>query len=131
MGISYAGKGLVIEEMGEKIFVIGDLHLGYEEILNRAGVFITRKMFEEMINGLERIFEKIGKVDKIILLGDVKHDFGRIVKQEWNDVLGLIDYLEGKLRKGGKIIIIKGNHDGIIGPIAKKREIEARDFYIF
>jgi len=114
MGISYLGKCLLIEEKGENILVIGDLHLGYEESLNRGGVFISRKMFEEMIGELERIFSKSGKIDKIVLLGDVKHNFSGVLRQEWDEVSGLLEYLEGKLKDGGEIIIIRGNHDNYL-----------------
>ncbi len=129
--IKYLGKCLLIEDEDKKILVVGDLHLGYEETLNQAGVFLTRKMFEEMISYFELIFGDVGKVDYIVLLGDVKHDFGRVLKQEWNDVLGLFDYLEGKLNENGKIIITKGNHDAVLQAIAKKREfVEMRDYFV-
>ncbi len=130
MGISYLGKSLFIEEMGERILVIGDLHLGYEENLNKSGVFISRKMFEEMLLEMDKIFAKIEKVDKIILLGDVKHDFGGILKQEWNDVLGLIEYLKGKLNDGGEIIIVKGNHDNYLKNIALKEGVKVCDYFV-
>jgi len=46
-----------------------------------------------------------------VLLGDVKHDFGKIARQEWKEVLELFDFFK---RKNCNIIIIKGNHDKII-----------------
>ena len=97
------------------MLVVGDLHLGYEEYLNRAGVFVSRKMFEEMISYFDKVFEKIGKIDETILLGDVKHDFGSIMKQEWNDVAALLNYLEKKCKK---FVFVKGIHEIIIEPIA-------------
>ena len=132
MKISYLGKCLLISENGKKILVVGDLHLGYEETLNQAGIFLTRKMFEEVIAYFELIFSRIGKVDNIVLLGDIKHKFGDILRQEWNDVLRLFDYLQSKLNEDGKIIITKGNHDVILEPIAKKREfVEMKDYFVF
>ena len=132
MEISYIGKCLLISEKGKKILIIGDLHLGYEEVLNQGGVFVTRKMFDEMIDYFNEVFDKIGKMDKIILLGDVKHNFGGILKQEWNDVLELIDYLSEKIEKEGEIVIVKGNHDTILAPILKRREgIKLVDYFIF
>jgi len=78
------------------------------------------------------IFSKIGKVESVVLLGDVKHNFGGILKQEWNDVLGLFDYFEGKLRKNGKIIIVRGNHDNILEPIVRKRKnVVMKDYFVF
>ncbi len=120
--MKYIGKCICINVRGKKILVIGDLHLGYEEVLNEAGVFVTREMFKEMLGYLDRVFDRVGGVDYVVLLGDVKHNFGGILRQEWNDVLGLFDYLEGKLNGNGRIVITKGNHDNILEPIVRKRE---------
>lgn len=126
--IKYIGKCLLIEEKGRRILAIGDLHLGFEESMNESGILISRGMFDEMISEFDSIFDKIEGVDEIVLLGDVKHAFGRIARQEWNDVLKLIDYFSEKC---GKLIIIKGNHDKIVEPILKKREnVKIMDFYL-
>ena len=123
MKMEYLGKCLLINEGKEKILCVGDLHLGYEGVLNKSGVFVSRQMFKEMINYFDKVFEKTGNVDKIILLGDVKHEIGSIMKQEWNDVLGLIRYLGKKLSEDGEIIVVKGNHDKILEPILRNIEI--------
>ena len=123
--IEYIGKCVLIDK---KILVVGDLHLGYEDSLNRSGVFVSRVMFNEMILYFDKVFEKIGKVKEIVLLGDVKHNFGGISEQEWGDTLRLLDYFSQKTKK---IVIVKGNHDKIIEPIARKREIVVKDYYIY
>src|SRR3989338_4885293 len=129
--IEYIGKCLLIEDGEKKILAVGDLHLGYEEVLNQVGVFVTREMFKEMISYFDKVFDKVGEVDYIVLLGDVKHDFGRILRQELNDVSGLFDYFERKIGKRGEIVIVKGNHDIILGPIVKKREkVKIVDYFI-
>jgi len=128
MEIKYIGKCLLVETDEKRILVIGDLHLGFEEALNRSGVFVSRQMFDEMISYLDRVSGKIGEVDEVVLLGDVKHVFGSVLKQEWNDVLGLFDYLNEKCKK---ITIVKGNHDSILEPVvAQRRGVELLDFYI-
>lgn len=127
LSFEYIGKCLLINTFGKKILVIGDLHLGYEEFLNRSGVLVSRHLFDEMISYLEIVFSKTGKVNEIILLGDVKHFFGGVAKQEWSDFNKLTNYLR---KKSGKIIIIKGNHDKIIEPIAERAEIEVKEIYI-
>jgi len=128
--IKYIGKCLLLnvgEQRKEKILVIGDLHLGFEESLNRSGVLISRKMFEELLEDLDEIFSAVGEVDKIVLLGDVKNDFGEINKQEWSDVVKLFEYLEDKCKE---IVIIKGNHDNMLKGIAKQRDIEVKDYFV-
>ena len=130
--IEYIGKCLLIRNGKEKILCVGDLHLGYEEVLNRSGIMISREMFKEMIDYLERVFEKVGGVDYVVLLGDVKHQFGNIERQEWNEVLGLINYLKGKLNEKGEIVVVKGNHDKILEPILRNNErVILKNYYIY
>ena len=74
MKIRYIGKCLLLEGRKEKVLVVGDLHLGYEEALNRSGVFISRQMFDEIISDFNAIFGEVGKVDKIIILGDIQNN---------------------------------------------------------
>ncbi len=115
----------------EKILIVGDLHLGYEDSLASKGFAVPRSQFIQTKEILERIFKKIGKVKKIILLGDVKHVFGKIMKQEFFDFEQLIRLFNENLIKKGEIIITKGNHDTILEPISKKYEnITLYDQYI-
>jgi uncharacterized protein len=126
--IEYIGKTLLIEEGREKILVIGDLHLGYEMGLNKSGISVGGKMYEEMIVELDNVFAEVGKVDKIILLGDVKHEFSENTNQEWNDVLKLFDYL---LVHCKEIVVCKGNHDNYLATIAGKRGIRVVNCFVF
>ena len=111
------------------ILVIGDLHIGYDE---RFGRSIGQVQLENILEKLEGIFKQIKelgvRVKEVILLGDVKHYFGEISDIEWRETLSLLDYIKVKSR-GAKIIIIKGNHDNILEPIIKKRNIDLKDYY--
>ncbi len=154
--IEYIGKCLLLTSGKERVLAIGDLHLGYEEVLNKSGILVSRQIFKEVICELDEIFGEIGRringngtlvkggdggkkgeeeygkeekiIDKAILLGDIKHNFGRILKQEWSDVLGLFDYLAKRCRK---IVLIKGNHDTILKPIARKRGLQIRNYWVW
>ena len=127
--VSFIGKCLLIETNEKRILVIGDLHLGYEESLNVEGVFVFGQMFDEYLKYLDMVFEKTGKVDYIVLLGDVKHNFGTIMKQERTDIFYFFNYLEKKCEK---IIIAKGNHDSILEfAFGRKENIELKDFFVF
>jgi uncharacterized protein len=111
-----------------EILIFGDLHLGYEEYISDRGIF-PRVQFKGIIEKLDKIFillkkERI-KLKKVIILGDIKHEFGKISDLEWSDTKKLLDYLE----KYAKIIIVKGNHDNILKPIIKKRKIIFKDYY--
>ena len=71
-------------------------------------------------------------IKKIIILGDLKHEFGKISDLEWKEGIKLLDYLDNKVSSKNKtkgIVLIKGNHDNILGPIAKKRDIILKNYY--
>tara|TARA_Y100000310_G_scaffold343478_1_gene451323 strand:+ start:12099 stop:12812 length:714 start_codon:yes stop_codon:yes gene_type:complete len=107
--------------------IITDVHIGHEEALNRQGILVPRFQFKDIIQRLEKILSKTGKLDKIIINGDLKHEFGRISDQEWRNVLKLLDFLQ---KHCNKILITKGNHDPIIKPIADKRNIEIKEQFV-
>ena len=104
--------------------VIGDVHIGYEEALNKEGVLIPRFQFEDTLTRLKKAI-KNRKFDSIILLGDVKHEFGTISETEWRNTLQFLDTLLGYTKN---VILIKGNHDKILEPIANKRNLEVKDY---
>jgi len=109
-----------------KTLIIADVHLGFEEALNKQGVFVPRFQFREIISRLKPILEK-AKPYTIIINGDLKHEFGSISEQEWLETLGILDFLSGHCKK---IVLVRGNHDTILGPIADKRNVEVRDYVV-
>lgn len=126
MVYEFIGKCLLVKTEGKKILVIGDLHLGYEEFLNRAGVFVSRAMLNEILDYLRAILKRTGKVEEVVFLGDVKHVFGRILNQEWTDFLKIADCLKEMCEK---ITIVRGNHDVVLDAVAEKNEVELKNFY--
>lgn len=106
--------------------IIADTHIGFEEALNKQGLLIPRLQFKDIMVHLENIFLKI-KPKTIVINGDIKHEFGNISEQEWRDTLKLIDYLASNCRE---LVLVKGNHDTILGPIANKRNIKIVDFLV-
>ncbi|TKJ17776.1 phosphoesterase [Candidatus Woesearchaeota archaeon B3_Woes] len=109
----------------EKILVISDTHIGYEEALNKQGVFVPRISFKEVVLKLEKILSKTGKLDRIIVNGDIKHEFGKISETEWRHTLRLLDFLSNHCKE---VILVKGNHDTILGPIANKRKVKVTNY---
>src|SRR3989344_6000237 len=112
-----------------RTLIVSDFHIGYEEALNKQGILMPRFQFKEVIERLEAIFKKLKgrRIEKIVILGDLKHEFGAISEQEWRHTLMLLDYLGQHCKE---IILIKGNHDTILGPIAEKRNVKVRDYYV-
>ena len=133
----YITKDIQIIELAlyltkHKTLIIADTHIGYEESLNKQGILIPRFQFRELIFRLEGIFKKIKSLNSknfqilntIIINGDIKHEFGTISEQEWRHTLRLIEFLK---KHCNTLILIKGNHDTILKPIAKKRNIQITD----
>ena len=100
--------------------IFSDFHMGYEEYLNKQGILAPRFQLEETLKRLKNILSKI-KINRIIINGDLKHEFGKISRQEWKDTLKLLDFLSENCNE---IILIKGNHDTILDIIAEKRSIK-------
>ncbi len=104
-----------------RTLILADTHIGYEEALNKGGVLIPRFQFKETMERLRKIIGNVKDVDRIVINGDIKHEFGTISELEWRHTIRLLDFLEEKSKQ---IILIKGNHDTILGPIARKREVK-------
>ena len=122
-GIHAVDLALLIDDA----LIISDVHIGFEEALNKQGVLVPGDHFPQLIKRMEGIFSQLKnkKLKHIIINGDLKHEFGRISEQEWRHTLRFLDFL-GKHCE--KVILVKGNHDTILGPIAEKRNLEVHDF---
>jgi len=116
-GIEIIGLSLWFKK--EQILVVGDFHLGYEEYLHQKGVLIPKQQAKQIHQQLQDILRKV-QPKIIVINGDLKHEFGTVLRQEWKEVLKLIDSLHSPQRE---LVLIRGNHDMILGPIAEKRSI--------
>lgn len=138
MGKNEIAKGIEIIDLclfipAGKTLALADLHLGYEEMLNRQGALVPRINFAGIRERVERVFATlkqnhgIARVDKIIINGDLKHEFGKVSEQEWGEVVDMLAFLQKRCEK---IVLVRGNHDKVLGPIAKWQgiEIEERHF---
>ena len=117
-GIEMVGLALFLEH--EKTLIISDLHIGLEESLNKEGILVPRFQLKRLMEELGRVLEKTHP-KTVVINGDLKHEFGTISEQEWRDTLKVLDFLS---RNTQEIILIKGNHDKILGPIAVKRNLK-------
>lgn len=110
----------------EGILIIADLHLGIEEMHNAQGVLLPRTNYDKIFWQLNETFKRTGRLKKIIVCGDLKHEFGNISEQEWKERTNILAYLQAH---ADEVIIVKGNHDKIMGPIASFNKIKIQDFY--
>ena len=128
--IEFLNNCLLIDN---SILVFSDFHLGYEDYLNKEGILLNIQL-KEIIKDLNELFRFLflnGKViRKIIILGDLKHNFGEVNDEEWREVIKLLDYF---IEKAGSknIILIKGNHDNYLIDVAKKKELSLVNYFIY
>ena len=113
----------------DSVLVIADVHIGYEEALNRQGVLVPRLQLEEIVKRMEGILDglKGKKLNSIVINGDLKEEFGTISEQEWRNTLKFIDLLA---RHCDEVVLIKGNHDTMLKPIARKRNVKVLDYLV-
>jgi uncharacterized protein len=108
--------GLLID----RTLIISDLHIGYEQALNRQGVMVPRFQYKKILERLQEIIKKFN-IGRIVVNGDIKHEFGRITRQEWDEALNFIIFLKNNF---DEVILLKGNHDNFTRFIADKTELE-------
>jgi uncharacterized protein len=124
--IEYIGKSLLINK---KVLVIGDLHLGFGESMRAGGVFVPVDVFEEIMKDIKEIFERVDNVEKVIILGDLKHEFGRVLMDERKEIGELMNYLR---RKAGEVVVVRGNHDAIVeGILTDLDNVRLEEYYLW
>ena len=116
-----ADLGLLID----RTLIISDLHIGYEQALNRQGIMVPRFQYKKILERLQEIINKYD-IDRIVVNGDIKHEFGRITRQEWDEALNFIIFLKNNFYE---VILLKGNHDNFTRFIADKTELEVYETY--
>lgn len=107
------------------ILFIADTHIGLEEYYKQQGTFIPRILLKDL---KERTLKALNSFDvkKIILVGDVKHEFGTISKQEWFETKEFFEII-----KNYEIVLIKGNHDTILKPISERFKFTLTEHYTY
>ncbi len=116
-------KNIEIRDLGlylvkEKILVISDIHIGYEESLNRSGILVPRVYFKEF---LERLKLMLNDVDMVIINGDFHHEFSKFTYADRDSSDQLMKIIGDR-----KLIVIQGNHDPIVKFILN---LDIRKFY--
>lgn len=114
----------------DRTAIIADLHLGFENVMQTKGIALPRLQIREISSHVEKIIEKY-RVRKIIIAGDLKHEFSRNLPYEWEDVKAFL-----RLFQDIEVSIVRGNHDNFLAAILAEYGIElkeydiVRDFYV-
>jgi putative SbcD/Mre11-related phosphoesterase len=105
-----------IEDYG--IAVLSDLHIGYEEVMAQKGLLLPKLQKLRILKILETIFNNL-KPEKILIDGDFKHEFSRNMRQEWNEIIEIINYIKER----AELIVVRGNHDNYLKNILLRYNI--------
>ena len=105
----YDSPALTVKMESERVLVVADLHLGLESELACKGVVLPSQVSKVKVRLLELIRKQ--KPDKLIFLGDVKHNVPIATWQEWRELPELFEEL-GEL---ARVEVVRGNHDGGLG----------------
>lgn len=122
-GVSVTNDRCLILDDGPTV-VVGDLHLGYESSLESEGMFLPRINVGSVRNALNVILDEY-EPERVVLLGDIKHDFRRSgykAKEEVRDIIGLVS-------DAAETIVIRGNHDNFLQNILSDIGLNALDHY--
>ncbi len=122
--IKFIYESLYIKDIDT--IVISDLHLGFEAIMASKGIFLPRIQYKKVLEKLHKIVESID-AGRIIIDGDIKHEFSETSYHEFKEVSDLLKFLK---KNFNEIILIKGNHDNYIERVTKRFEIKTFKEYI-
>ena len=100
--------------------VIADLHLGFENVLQERGYALPRLQLKEIKKQVKNIVEKYD-ISKIVIAGDLKHEFSKNLPYEWEDVREFIESVEVELE------VVRGNHDNYLAAILADYGIELKE----
>jgi putative SbcD/Mre11-related phosphoesterase len=122
-GISIVSPWPCIYLEKENTIIASDTHLGLEDQREKIGIHIPGSIFEKVLG---YVLTPIKSLDcnKIILLGDVKHEFGRPTEAEWYTVKKFVKSLR---EHGCEPEVVKGNHDNYIIQVLKELNVKLHD----
>ncbi len=103
---------------------VADAHLGFEEALHEDGALVPSGHLERLLERLQRIFEALGvsaerPLERVIVNGDLRHQFGPLTAREWTEARALLRVLEAHARE---VVLVEGNHDGNVRALARHHE---------
>lgn len=100
------GAALIVPE---EVLVVADLHLGCEAALEQEGLSLPRVQTRKVEAYVRRLVEEVSP-SKMIVAGDLKHNFSRNLTQEWQDVSRFVRGLSDMV----PLEVVKGNHDNFL-----------------
>ena len=89
--------------------IVCDLHLGMEAAAQAEGAFFPKRQKPVLMKRLERILDRF-RPELFVIDGDFKHNFGRDMRHEMEEVKEVFDHLDSRTQ----VVLTKGNHDNYL-----------------
>lgn len=115
-GVEVVGFLPVVYLRSFKALVLADVHLGYEEELANAGVYVPRFQLNHVKKVLEEAFNAVD-VSKLVIAGDLKHSFSGLGKVEKAELIKFFTYV---LPKVDEVVVVRGNHDNYLPTLQRR-----------
>lgn len=104
--------------VNENVLVVADMHLGVEASLENEGLSVPRVQTKKILEYMEDVMSTV-RPAKVVVAGDLKHNFDRNLTQEWQEVTKFVERLAGR----AELEVIKGNHDNFLNLILRERGV--------
>ncbi len=124
-GIEVVGSLPMLYVRSVKTLIFADSHLGFEEEMSEKGIYIPRVQLSRLLKMLEEALSLVSP-NTVVIAGDVKHIFGKLGRVERQELTSLFEFLR---KNSLEVILVRGNHDNFVKPIARKYNIEVVDYY--
>jgi putative SbcD/Mre11-related phosphoesterase len=116
IGFVSEGPALLIRNK-ERILVVADLHIGIEADLAAHGWHVASRTEDRLLRLISCI--ESADPDRLVLLGDVKHNLPKTTRQEFFEIPGFL----ASIRKIVPFNVVPGNHDTGIARFLKEGEL--------
>lgn len=100
-----------IDNKSNKVLVVGDLHVGSTYWSQNTEIALDWCHITTEIETELKDIVISNKVDSIVLLGDIKNNIYKVVKDDWNIIPKLLHSLSAVCQ----VYLVPGNHDSKIG----------------
>ena len=107
-GVRISSDRCLILDEGPTV-VLGDLHLGYERALEQEGLYLPRINTDSIRESLNDLLSRYEPA-RVVLLGDIKHDFKQASFEEKQEVRKIFSLLG----EAAQVVAVKGNHDNYL-----------------
>jgi putative SbcD/Mre11-related phosphoesterase len=108
------------------MLVMSDLHLGLEGSMTYQGSYVPEFQLEEIKEDVQHA-QELTDADRILLNGDLKHEFKYTCFSEKKEIKDFMEMLEDLF---SEVILIEGNHDSHLDEVIKGAKIQFKDSHL-